>query len=1350
MYDVGRYDNPRNDFTLRIKDPFAQDNVDLMQPVIGQYVLKVIPSHLPNSNKKSRFDCEGLYFKQTGKYIYIDVRKLPIQERAGLFDLYVSLKIPGEEEIWNRLVRKIQYVDSAAEVVLVIDNSRSMEKNDPQGLRYSACENFVHIASLSNKIEKIAVVKFSGSAKVVLPWIATKDAKQKNIRRILSRSRKGNATNINEALEISSELFEDSVANDKIVILLTDGKNEPERYSDAHKSLIELGVKIYTVGLSKSADTKLLKEISRESEGEFFSAVDDEKLLRIYNQIAQEINDFKPMLAGQAKGEIVFPMVSQDEFVDINLYGYKKGTSFALTGPDGNEVALSKIFGNSEGGTSLFRLQSPKEGNYLLRASSKEATFNYNIHTLSDLFLKAFPLEKNFLRGQVIHFAASLALRDEAITGIPVTGKIFNSDGVFVDSVTLYDDGVHGDNHANDGVYCAIFPAQMNEGAYTIEYRAEAKDIKGRNFVRTDKQSFYILQADVENKDFFLASVLPLYIDLGEIQQGDSGTASIRLSFEGLENRVVHFELASPFLNRKTKKDIISEKALLMPDKRIMKPSEAEVISFKVNIPSDAPLGMFSSLVTIVLEDQEINIPIDFKVKKNKIVKQIAKRFGPTELSPINIDLGDLNEDPLKVENKKMEPAVFEKAEFKTPGPLAGPSVVVAKEIDMPQKKKEINLFAFDVSPQKDEKFEISLGQEAEAVYTIINKSSLSGIVNFHIEGYGEIGLENIEIEPGEEVDILWYWKALELDNNMPTTITFSSGNTLIERRLSWVVPPPKNRAALIFTLILLAGISIYYAGLYFYRSEKSDLYISASAALHFAVVLFAVMHLLDQPVIPEPEEEEMIVELLEPELEPEPKPEPELKPEPEPKPEPKLEKEPPNDLELPTPTLDVKPIPKNEEMAHQFEIPVDFKVEAQKTENDVTENQIETAKIELQEVESEVTSQDRSQWVMDSDFREDNKPVVLSVNDRPLYRATLSKRVVEEDESTDLKSELNEKNEKVERKGTYLASQKSDIEAKKLKIDGVANDRKAEEMEKSQIAKVNQKVSRKALKLDVDVAMTKVQLKNKIIEAEHAAKIARKKIKDEQEQLYKKGIGIKFSTDVYTAKNVGLAESKYIKQVDLAELKKAHVKRMKLKETKMKNTNAEFAKVETKSKTKSELIAQTMVTSHISEVDSSEKMLNRMNSQNSPQSRVVEMSEIKETTESGRSIAVKQAKIKERHYKAEMDAPQLKDVVSTKNDLFNVDEKVAGETEVVKREIKEVAAKVVKIELQKSELPERDKTQISITKKSIKTDSPTSMLTPTQRRTVVKQKNLVKRSSRMTARKTIESIRPADINLEE
>ena len=239
VYDVGRYDNPRNDFTLRIKDPFAQDNVDLMQPVIGQYVLKVIPSNLPNSNIKSRYDCEGLYFKQTGKYIYIDVRKLPVQERAGLFDLYVSLKIPGEEEIWNRLVQKIQYVDSAAEVVLVIDNSRSMDKNDPQGLRYSACENFVHIASLSNKIEKIAIVKFSGSAKVILPWTNTKDAKQKNLKRIFSRSRKGNATNINDALEVSAELFEDSVANDKIVILLTDGRNEPGRYNDVHESLIE-------------------------------------------------------------------------------------------------------------------------------------------------------------------------------------------------------------------------------------------------------------------------------------------------------------------------------------------------------------------------------------------------------------------------------------------------------------------------------------------------------------------------------------------------------------------------------------------------------------------------------------------------------------------------------------------------------------------------------------------------------------------------------------------------------------------------------------------------------------------------------------------------------------------------------------------------------------------------------------------------------------------------------------------------------------------------------------------------------------------------------------------------------
>ncbi|MBF0199634.1 MAG: VWA domain-containing protein, partial [Planctomycetes bacterium] len=318
----GHYQNPQ-DLTLKIRDPFAQENTDLMQPVVGDYTIKVLPGHIPEEESSDRFLCEGLYYKQVGDLIYIDIRQPPIQQKPGYFDLFVSLSVPGEDEASNRQERKIVYVDSATDVLMIIDNSGSMKKNDPKGLRFRACDNFVRLAALSEQISKVGIIKFSGSAKTILPLMSPRRAKEMNIDRLLSRSRSGNFTNINEALDLAADIFEDSHANEKVAILLTDGQNEPDRYRDSHKLLEERGVKVYTVGLSKSADKALLKQVAFDTGGEFFEAVNDEKLVRIYNQIALEISDFRQVMDGvSAKGIVKIPVTEYDDFIDLNLFSY--------------------------------------------------------------------------------------------------------------------------------------------------------------------------------------------------------------------------------------------------------------------------------------------------------------------------------------------------------------------------------------------------------------------------------------------------------------------------------------------------------------------------------------------------------------------------------------------------------------------------------------------------------------------------------------------------------------------------------------------------------------------------------------------------------------------------------------------------------------------------------------------------------------------------------------------------------------------------------------------------------------------------------------------------------------------
>lgn len=974
--NVGQFDNPR-DFTLRIKDPYAQENTDLMQPVIGEYTIKVLPSYVSDNPNRREYLSHGLYYKQVGNLIYIDVRKPPAQKKAGYYDLSVLLSVPGEGESSNRLKRQIRYVDSATDIILVIDNSLSMQKNDPYGLRYAACENFIHLASLSGKINNIGVIKFSGSAKVVLPLMSPKKAQSLNVGRLLERSRTGNFTNINAALGLSGELFENSDANERIIVLLTDGKNEPDIYRDSHLHLKDLGVKVYTVGLSEQADAALLQQIAFDTHGDYFKAVDDEKLLRIYNQIAQEINDFKPMMDGSESGTLSFPVTRFDEFVDINLYAFNKGTSFELLDPDGKKVSMAHVLGRKTGSTALFRLQAPRVGVYSLKAVGEGTPFfNYNIHTLSHLFLKLFPLEKKYLKGEVIHFAASLAERDNPTLNVPVKAQIYNVEGGHMKTFTLYDDGVHGDNHANDGVYAAVFPMDLDEGSYQIVVVADGKTQDGESFIRTDKHNFVVLEAGKMTKDFFLASVLPLYVDLGEVEQGGIGIANLRLSFEGRYERKISFEGTSSLKNQDSGA-VIPWENVNFPVEKLLNPSKASVFTLRFRMPKDAVVGAYSGEIKVVLSDQEIQIPVDFKVKPSVVVRQEilprVRELAPKEIELVKEDKPErLGEDPLErfLNKDKMDLPLSD--EFLSSTPEKFSPEVKAKKI-IPSLDIQ-----FSVSPNEKQAFAILQGQMASAIYYVKNESTHRGLVTVDNSGYGDLDIETLDLDAGEVAEVYWSWEAVDLSELEDISIRFKSGSLEKYRALSWGQPPIKTPWMFYSTLAILALLGTYYGILYIYRRESQDYYLSASSWLHFGIVLIAFFYIVPHKIVEQENLDEGLVEI-------------EIIPQEEPKKEEMIVKK---VVEQP---IVSKPKPEVvEDRPRKMEIVrKDYSLKTEKLPVlDTLPNRDEIVKeIESKVVEKAVVLEDRTSWAVESKTKAEDEPVVMSLNDRPQRRAVLRAR---------------------------------------------------------------------------------------------------------------------------------------------------------------------------------------------------------------------------------------------------------------------------------------------------------------------------------------------------------------------
>ncbi len=192
------------------------------------------------------------------------------------------------------------------DIVLCMDISGSMLAADflPNRLEVSKqmAEEFVR----KRPIDQIGLVIFSGESYTQYPLSTDHDGLVEQIRGLRS-GMLIDGTVIGEGLATSVQRLTSSTSKSKIIILLTDGNEQPPetRIIDPYTAL-EIakarGVKVYTIGLgalgtrtveergnkiASFLDENLLKRIAAQTGGAYFRAIDKESLQEIYRQIDQ-------------------------------------------------------------------------------------------------------------------------------------------------------------------------------------------------------------------------------------------------------------------------------------------------------------------------------------------------------------------------------------------------------------------------------------------------------------------------------------------------------------------------------------------------------------------------------------------------------------------------------------------------------------------------------------------------------------------------------------------------------------------------------------------------------------------------------------------------------------------------------------------------------------------------------------------------------------------------------------------------------------------------------------------------------------------------------------------------------
>ena len=244
------------------------------------------------------FPSKRLFSKNILSRAKFKLRILRIIEILVAVLIIIALARPQKVEELSQ--NKIDVID----ILMVLDISSSMLADDFPPNRLEAVKNTAKEFIRSRKDDRIGVVVFAGQSFIQCPLTTDIEVLLNLVDEIDVASKDFDGTAIGMAIANATNRLRESLSESKIMILLSDGSNNSGEIdpSTAAKLANEFGIKIYTIAagtdnsisripgrgmIRNEIDINTLKDISKETGGQFFRATDKEALSQIYGKIDQ-------------------------------------------------------------------------------------------------------------------------------------------------------------------------------------------------------------------------------------------------------------------------------------------------------------------------------------------------------------------------------------------------------------------------------------------------------------------------------------------------------------------------------------------------------------------------------------------------------------------------------------------------------------------------------------------------------------------------------------------------------------------------------------------------------------------------------------------------------------------------------------------------------------------------------------------------------------------------------------------------------------------------------------------------------------------------------------------------------
>ena len=433
---------------------------------------------------------------------------------------------------------------SSADIALVLDRSGSMFGNPIQAAK-TASTNFINL--LQNG-DGVSVASFNSGARVDFPFTRIQsESDRESARSAISAINAGGGTNIGAGINAGLGELPSNTSEIQGMVLLSDGFGS---VGNAISNVPE-NVNIYTIALGPNSDQDLLNDIASQTGGFFRLAPTESELQGIYDDIRTQVTGQQTIASTSgtiSQGQQTSTQAQVDNSTNRSFFSVLwPGSDIDLTLEDPNGRVIDPSTAESDPNISFssgstfetYTVDNPVPGTWNLTIVGTDIPDGGEPYTLSasgdsDLTMDIAFDKPSYPLGENIFVSATITDGEAAVTGADVTAEVTTPSqksatamhaaakghaasadaqkgqnavqlskkgAAYVDEngavyyrkaeegLKLYDDGLHGDGGADDGVYANFFSGTNTGGSYTFDITASGTAPNSGDFTREGSRS---------------------------------------------------------------------------------------------------------------------------------------------------------------------------------------------------------------------------------------------------------------------------------------------------------------------------------------------------------------------------------------------------------------------------------------------------------------------------------------------------------------------------------------------------------------------------------------------------------------------------------------------------------------------------------------------------------------------------------------------------------------------------------------------------------------------------------------------------------------------------------------------